>query len=56
MENTLNNIQTEPSSLEEQEKTKKPTRACTLQAKRSYYERKKERILEAHKQWRIKNI
>jgi flagellar biosynthesis component FlhA len=55
MENTLNNIQTEPSSAEEQQKTKKTTRACTLIAKRNYYERNKERILEAHKQWRIKN-
>jgi flagellar biosynthesis component FlhA len=55
MENTLNNNQTEPSSPEEQPKTKKPTRACTLIAKRNYYARNKERILEAHKQWRINN-
>ena len=35
--------------------TRKPSLACTLQAKRNYYQRHKERILESHREWRERN-
>jgi uncharacterized protein (DUF885 family) len=42
-------------STETSPSTRKPSLACTLQAKRNYYQRHKERILESHKAWRERN-
>jgi cell division septum initiation protein DivIVA len=40
---------------EESPKTKKTSLNCTLQAKRNYYQRHREKILARHKEWREEN-